>query len=79
MPDNLERAIRSRERGELEEARAILLDLLADRPLDPTVNYQCAWVHDRMGREREAIPPLRTCHLPWPVRRGSRRGDLEPG
>lgn len=56
MPDNLERAIRSRERGELEEARAILLDLLSDRPDDPTINYQCAWVHDRMGREREAIP-----------------------
>lgn len=56
MSGNLERAIRLRERDELEEARSILLDLAADRPDDPTVNYQCAWVHDRMGREREAIP-----------------------
>ncbi len=40
----------------MEEARAALLKLLERDPEDPAVNYQGAWVHDRMGREREAIP-----------------------
>ena len=40
----------------MEEARAALLKLLEGDPEDPAANYQCAWVHDRMGREREAIP-----------------------
>lgn len=56
MSSTLERAIRLREAGELEEARTVLLRLLDGNPNDPTVTYQCAWVHDQMGREREAIP-----------------------
>ena len=56
MSDTLERAIRLREAGELEEARAVLLKLLWRNPQDPAVNYQCAWTHDRMVLEREAIP-----------------------
>ena len=40
----------------MEEARTVLLILLERNPDDPAVAYQCAWVHDRMGREREAIP-----------------------
>ncbi len=56
MPDTLERAIRLREAGEVEEARTVLLELLRMNPDDPAVAYQCAWVHDRMGLEREAIP-----------------------
>ena len=56
MPDTLERAIRLREAGEFEEARIVLLKLLRMNPDDPDVAYQCAWIHDRMGLEREAIP-----------------------
>ena len=52
----LDNAIRLREAGELEEARAVFLELYERDSEDPVVNYQCAWVHDRMGREREAIP-----------------------
>ena len=55
MSDTLERAIRLREAGELQEARTVLLKLLEGNPDDAAVAYQCAWVHDRMGREREAI------------------------
>ena len=55
MSDTLKRAIRLREAGRLEEARAILLELMEGNPDDAAVAYQCAWVHDRMGREREAI------------------------
>jgi tetratricopeptide (TPR) repeat protein len=56
LSDTLERAIRLREAGELVEARTVLLKLLEGNPEDAAVAYQCAWVHDRMGREREAIP-----------------------
>ena len=72
MSGTLERAIRLREAGELEEARAVLLNLLERNPEDPAVNYQCAWVHDRMGREREAIPLYERA-----IEMGLSGGDLE--
>lgn len=52
----LERAIRLRETGQLEQAQELLLRLTAEFPTDPAVWYQCAWVHDVMELEREAIP-----------------------
>ncbi len=72
MLDTLERAIRLREAGELEEARNVLLKLLRRNPEDPAVNYQCAWVHDRMGRELEAIPLYERA-----ISLGLSGGDLE--
>ena len=54
--DRLQRAIHLREAGHAEEARKILLDLVAAAPNDPQVNYQTAWVHDNLGLEREAVP-----------------------
>ena len=56
MRDELESAIYLRENGRAEEARELLLELLAEKPDDPQINYQCAWVHDSLGREREAVP-----------------------
>ena len=56
MSEDLTRAIRLRKEGRAEEARVILLELAAERPDDPQVQYQCAWVHDSLGREREAVP-----------------------
>ena len=72
MSDTLERAIRLREAGELEDAHAVLLKLLERNPEDPAVNYQCAWVHDRMGLEREAIPLYERA-----IERGLPGGNLE--
>jgi tetratricopeptide (TPR) repeat protein len=72
VSDTLERAIRLREAGELGEARDVLLKLLERNPEDPDVNYQCAWVHDRMGLEREAIPLYERA-----IERGLSGGDLE--
>ncbi len=56
MSEDLTHAIRLREQGRAEEARAILLEHAAERPDDPQGQYQCAWVHDSLGREREAVP-----------------------
>lgn len=56
MHDELTRAVRLREEGEYEEARKTLLRLVEECPDDPRVNYQCAWVHDVLGLEREAVP-----------------------
>src|SRR5262245_56086390 len=56
MNDHLSEAIGLREAGKLEQARALLLELVASHPNDPTINYQCAWSHDVLGLEREAVP-----------------------
>lgn len=55
MNDRLAQARELRELGELEEARRLLLDLRAQRPDDPHVAVETAWVHDSMGLEEEAI------------------------
>lgn len=49
-------AVALREQGEDEEARVALLDLHRLHPDDPGVNLQCAWVHDKLGLESEAVP-----------------------
>ena len=55
MRDELERAVYLRENGRAEEARELLLRLMAENPGDPQLNHQCAWVHDLLGREHEAV------------------------
>ncbi|WP_172251416.1 tetratricopeptide repeat protein [Saccharibacillus deserti] len=52
----LEAAIQLRESGESEEARTLLLELIDLQPSNPSVWYQCAWTHDVLGLEREAVP-----------------------
>ncbi|HEU4318459.1 MAG TPA: tetratricopeptide repeat protein [Acidimicrobiia bacterium] len=56
MEARLSGAVAARESGRLEEAREALLALVAEFPDEPTVNLQCAWAHDRLGLETEAIP-----------------------
>ncbi|WP_028608423.1 tetratricopeptide repeat protein [Paenibacillus harenae] len=53
---DLEKAIQLREAGKLDEARSILLEIVDQEPLNASVWYQCAWIHDVMGLEREAAP-----------------------
>ena len=52
----LERAIALREQGRDAEARTLLLELHGDAPGDAGVNLQCAWIHDKLGLETEAVP-----------------------
>lgn len=54
--DRLAAAVSLRESGDVEKARTMLLDLQRERPDDATVNLQCAWVHDKLGLETEAVP-----------------------
>src|SRR5262245_59936168 len=56
MDSRIAEVMRLREAGELERARALALELVAKYPNDPTSNYQCAWSHDALGLEREAVP-----------------------
>lgn len=56
MTTPLEQAVQLRQAGQAEQALGILLDLHAALPGDPSVNYQCAWTLDSLGRETEAIP-----------------------
>ena len=56
LQEKLSHAIQLRETGKHEEAKDSLLKLHADFPDDAQVNFQCAWIHDLLGLEREAIP-----------------------
>lgn len=63
MRDRLAEAIHLRETGRakqdqaiLEEARVILLELIAAYPDEAEITYQTAIVHDNLGLERESIP-----------------------
>ena len=56
LQERLASAMGLREAQNHEEARELLLELHAEFPNDPQVNYQCAWIHDLLGLEREAIP-----------------------
>lgn len=55
MDDRLARAVELRAAGELEAARRLLLELRAERPDDPQIAVQTAWVHDSLGLEEEAV------------------------
>jgi tetratricopeptide (TPR) repeat protein len=54
--EKLVSAIELRQAERHAEARQLLLQLHSESPNDPQVNYQCAWIHDLLGLEREAIP-----------------------
>jgi hypothetical protein len=63
MRDRLAEAIQLRETGRakqdqaiLEEARTLLLELVAAYPDDAEITFQTAVVHDNLGLERESIP-----------------------
>jgi tetratricopeptide (TPR) repeat protein len=56
LQEKLASAIQLRESEKPEEARQLLLEWHSEFPNDPQVNYQCAWVHDLLGLEHEAIP-----------------------
>lgn len=63
MRDRLAEAIQLREMGRarqdrtiLEQARTLLLDLVAAYPEDAEIAFQTAVVHDNLGLERESIP-----------------------
>ena len=60
IQERLAFAVKLRESEKHEQARQVLLELHSDFPADPQVNYgsllPCAWIHDLLGLEREAIP-----------------------
>jgi predicted Zn-dependent protease len=57
--ERLAQAVALRERGELEEARQLLLELRREHPDDPQIAVQAAWVHDSLGFEEEAVEHYR--------------------
>jgi tetratricopeptide (TPR) repeat protein len=56
VDERLEAAVRLREAGDVEGARAALVRLAAELPTDAVVQYQAAWAHDALGLESEAVP-----------------------
>jgi tetratricopeptide (TPR) repeat protein len=55
----LEQAVALRKQGELEQARAMLVELAHQEPNNASVQYECAGIHDRMGLEADAVPYYR--------------------
>lgn len=53
--ERLAQAVALREQDQDEVARTLLTELHSERPDDASVNLQCAWVHDKLGLEREAV------------------------
>jgi tetratricopeptide (TPR) repeat protein len=49
-------AVALRSAGRAEEARALLLDMLAEEGASAELLYQLAWTHDVLGLERAAVP-----------------------
>lgn len=72
VEDRLEAAVGLRKDGDAEAARRSLMDLVADHPDDARVNLQCAWTHDSLGLEREAVPFYQRA-----IELGLERPDLE--
>ena len=56
MSKTLDHAIKMRESGNVDEAIHVLKELLSTDPKNAILNYQCAWCHDLLGKEIEAIP-----------------------
>jgi tetratricopeptide (TPR) repeat protein len=60
LQEKLASAIELRESENYEEAHRLLLELQIEFPDNPQVNYgselPCAWIHDLLGLDREAIP-----------------------
>ena len=56
VADRLAAAVSLRETGRDREAKDLLLALSAESPEDAEVNLHCAWAHDKLGLEAEAVP-----------------------
>ncbi|WP_128895770.1 tetratricopeptide repeat protein [Longirhabdus pacifica] len=56
LSTQLEQAVTLRKEGELSSSQSLLLSLVEAHPTDCMVHYQCAWTHDVMGLEKEAVP-----------------------
>ncbi|MHA6529782.1 tetratricopeptide repeat protein [Paenibacillus sp. BAC0078] len=56
MVHSIETAVALRSAGQAEEARSLLLRLLAEDEGNAELHYQLAWTHDVLGLEREAVP-----------------------
>ncbi|HLO11369.1 MAG TPA: tetratricopeptide repeat protein [Pseudoneobacillus sp.] len=56
MQKELDQALDLRKDGKLKESNEILLNLVKKFPENATINYQCAWSCDVLGKEAEAVP-----------------------
>jgi tetratricopeptide (TPR) repeat protein len=52
----LSEAMKRRSEGEYKASNDLLAELVKLYPEDPTINYQCAWSFDALGKETAAVP-----------------------
>lgn len=56
MDTKLNYAIRLRDEGKNEKWNQVMVELVKEFPLEPQIQYLCAWSFDRLGKEKEAVP-----------------------
>ncbi|WP_377890895.1 tetratricopeptide repeat protein [Alkalihalobacillus sp. R86527] len=56
MDKERERAIEYRQAGMHQEASEMFVKLVKENPDDASLQYQCAWSFDVLGKESEAVP-----------------------
>jgi hypothetical protein len=56
VQERLDSTVKLRESGKHEEAHPILIELHAEFPEEPQINFPCASILNRRGSKRQAIP-----------------------
>lgn len=56
MEKELNRAIDLRKDGNYKESNELLMNLVQEHPHNASVNYQCTWSLDLLGKEANAVP-----------------------
>ncbi len=72
MSEILRQVIDLRKLGKKEEALALCKVYVKNNPEDSSGNYQCAWCHDVLGLEKEAVP-----YYVKAIKNGLKGEDLE--
>jgi RimJ/RimL family protein N-acetyltransferase len=56
VEERIEQGVQLRDRGDIQASIELFNMLIEEEPRNASIHYQCAWSHDALGKEREAIP-----------------------
>ncbi|XXM74067.1 tetratricopeptide repeat protein [Lysinibacillus sphaericus] len=54
--ERIEQGVKLRDGGDIQASIQHFKMLIEEEPHNASIHYQCAWSHDALGREREAVP-----------------------
>jgi RimJ/RimL family protein N-acetyltransferase len=56
IEERIKKGVQLREEGDIQASIELFKLLIEEEPRNGSIHYQCAWSHDALGKEREAIP-----------------------